>query len=146
MSNARKRPSAKELVSILEASLRVLKAARADINVINQFTLLIEFVKKDGARVIFGDERLHRDAELSFQFNDDLRTLTIEDVERLLERDDLPRKFFEKLAAERFGVPKGSMRQWSNRASLLDKIATMMQNERTHRTISEVARREQDIK
>lgn len=142
MSPARRRPPIKEFISILEANFRALKIAQANAEVLQLYETLVEIVKNDRQILLLGNAQRVKFVDIPSESEEEIRNLTIEDVEELLLRDDLTRRFFERLASVRFGVPKGSMRQWGSRDSLLEKIATMMQNERMHRTIGEVARRE----
>jgi hypothetical protein len=67
---------------------------------------------------------------------------SLSEIEQLVNRVDLSRKDLEHIAIQRFSVPRGSMRSFSNRQMLLDKLHSLISNERTHETISSVARGE----
>ena len=71
---------------------------------------------------------------------EEISQLSINEIELLLESEHLQRSQLEQLAIHRFGVPKGSMRKWSRKEELRDKVLTMLSNEQKHRTIGEVAR------
>ena len=71
---------------------------------------------------------------------DELRSSSLDDIERLVSNDATPRKNLEFVAIQRFSVPRGSMRSFSNRRMLVDKLRALIDNERTHEAIREVAR------
>jgi len=66
----------------------------------------------------------------------------------MVSNDAIARKDLEFIAIQRFGVPRGSMRSFSNRQMLVDELRTLISNERVHETIRvfgrEAAEREPD--
>ena len=66
-------------------------------------------------------------------------TLSLDDVERLLAHEETSRFELEALAIGRFHVPRGSMRSLRNISILREKLETLVQNERMHATIADVA-------
>ena len=65
--------------------------------------------------------------------------LSLAEIEKLTTDESTPRKTLEEIATERFQVPRGSMRSFSNVQNLREKIITLVQNERAHQTISAIA-------
>jgi hypothetical protein len=65
---------------------------------------------------------------------------SIEQIEQKIASDDSTRAELEAIAIGRFHVPKGSMRSMGNLERLREKLATFVQNEKTHATITELAR------
>ena len=68
--------------------------------------------------------------------------MSLGDLEELVNNEGTSRADLEFVAAERFSVPRGSMRSFSNREMLIAKLRTLIGNERTHQTIGAVARGE----
>jgi hypothetical protein len=71
---------------------------------------------------------------------EELRNASLDDLDRIVGNDATPRKDLEFTAVERFSVPRGSMRSFSNRKMLVDKLRVLVDNERTHEAIGEIAR------
>lgn len=68
------------------------------------------------------------------------KSLSIKEVERIIERPEISRIELEAIAIGRFEVPKGSMRSFSNIELLREKLATFVQNEKSHLAISRLAK------
>jgi hypothetical protein len=65
--------------------------------------------------------------------------LSLDDVERRLADEETSRLELEALAIGRFHVPRGSMRSLRNISILRQKLETLVQNERMHATIADIA-------
>ena len=65
--------------------------------------------------------------------------LSLEQIERLVADEKTSRKTLEAIAIERFQVPRGTMRSFASIGMLKEKLTTLVQNERAHRTISSMA-------
>lgn len=66
--------------------------------------------------------------------------LTIEESRTLVEDEGLGRKALERIAIERFAVPKGSMRSYPTIGALREKLMTLIRNDFAHHTIANVSR------
>lgn len=66
--------------------------------------------------------------------------LSIEESRTLVEDDGLGRKALERIAIERFAVPKGSMRSYPTIGALREKLMTLIRNDYAHHTIANVSR------
>jgi hypothetical protein len=77
---------------------------------------------------------------------EEINSLTLDQIESFASDLETPRKVLEEIAVIRFNVPRGSLRSFSNLRMLREKISTRVQNERTHETISSVARRTESSK
>lgn len=73
---------------------------------------------------------------------DDIRNASLDGIEKLVANEKTTRKDLELIATLRFSVPHGSMRSYSGKQLLVDKLRTLIRNERAHETISTVARAE----
>lgn len=83
-------------------------------------------------------KRIANDDLLSF----DAASISLDEVDKILSDEKVVRKKLEKIAVERFHVPHGSVSSFTNISMLKQKIATLIHNERTHQTISALARKE----
>lgn len=68
------------------------------------------------------------------------KSLSIKEVERIIERSEISRLELEAIAIGRFEVPKGSMRSFTNIDLLREKLQTFVQNEKSHIAISRLAK------
>jgi hypothetical protein len=64
----------------------------------------------------------------------------LERLESAINDSETSRRALEALAVQRFSVPKGSLRQYSNKQLLTEKLRSLIHSERTHQTIGEIAR------
>jgi hypothetical protein len=132
------------LLKILSAHYNALIAAGGDNAVLKQYAALLRFLKSEKGRFLDDpDEAVQRTGagpRLTGLNEEDLRRASLDDVVKLVNDDATPRKDLEYIAIERFSVPRGSMRSFSNRRMLIDKLLTLIDNERTHETIGAVAR------
>lgn len=137
MSTKPSRYLTKRLTALLQVQERALRLSGADPVLLSAFERLITHVKSDGPSFLSPVEepakRIAPDMSES-----EMKGLTSGDVEQLLTIDQ-SRAMLEALANARFGMPKGSMRQWPSKPDLIEKMRTMLRNERVHRTIKEVA-------
>jgi len=134
------------LLRFLTAQYNALVAAGASESLLREYSALLRFwrlnrdvVLKDVAHISSHGERPIGIPSIPDQ---QLRTASLSEVDRLVNREDISRRELEHIAIQRFSVPRGSMRSFSNRQMLLDKLRTLIGNERTHETISSVARGE----
>jgi hypothetical protein len=129
------------LLEVLTAHYRALVAARSDEILLRQYAVLLRFLRSGKGKFLeaaaHAEERAVSRPTLS---EEELRRASLDDIARLVGDEATPRKDLEFIAIQRFSVPRGSMRSFSNRRMLVDKLLTLIANERTHETISAVAR------
>jgi len=73
---------------------------------------------------------------------EDIQKASLNDLGRLVNDEAIPRRDLEHIAIQRFSVPRGSMRGFSNKQTLVEKLRSLIDNERAHETIGAVARGE----
>jgi hypothetical protein len=141
------------LLKLLDEQHHVLVAAGGDKRIILEHRALIQFLKSASTqdlRRIFSTPALSRSltapqltsAQLVEELPEtELAHIANSEVEKLIENEKTPRRYLERIAIHRFNVPRGSMRSFSNRRLLIEKLQTLIQNEQTHIAIEEVARR-----
>jgi hypothetical protein len=132
------------LLRILTAHYHALIAARSDEGVLKEYSTLLRFLRS-GKGSLIGDilrraHSDHRPQKLPTLSDEKLRSASLDDIERMVNDEATQRKDLEFIAIQRFSVPRGSMRSFSNRRMLVDKLRALIDNERTHETIREVAR------
>jgi hypothetical protein len=66
--------------------------------------------------------------------------LSIEETRKLVESQGINRRTLERIAIERFSVPRGSMRSYPTIDALREKLMTLIRNDFAHHTIASVSR------
>lgn len=133
------------LLKALTAHYRALVSARADEIVLRQYASLLRFLKSNPPDFLDerGDAKVARAARVrpvpSIN-EEELHKASLNDLEAIVTDAKTARKDLEFIAIQRFSVPHGSMRSFSNREMLVDKLRTLIGNERAHQAIGAVAR------
>ena len=143
--DASKKDDANDLLKVLTAHYKALVAARSDETILRQYEALLRalksrpfsFLEKKGNRKEAGSSHSRPLPTIS---EDDLRKYSLDELERLVAAETTSRRDLELIAIQRFSVPRGSMRSFSDRQMLVEKLRTLIGNERTHETIGIVAR------
>jgi hypothetical protein len=134
------------LLKVLTAHFDSLVSARSDEELLREYAALLRFLRSR-KRKSFGhpvrEAHVPVSSRLFPTLNDQqLRNASLDDIGMLVNDEATGRKLLEQIAIERFSVPRGSMRSFSNKQILVDKLRTLIENERAHDTIGEVARGE----
>jgi hypothetical protein len=134
------------LLRVLTAQYNALVAAGAGEPLLREYSALLRFWRLNRdivlRRATHATGHPEWTSSLPSTSDEQLRSASLSEIEKLVNREDISRKELEHVAIQRFSVPRGSMRSFSNRQMLLDKLRTLIGNERTHQTISSVARGE----
>lgn len=131
------------LLKVLTAHYHGLAAARSDETVLQQYAALLRFLKSKNQfldELVHPKHRTHTRKLLPTFSDQELRGASLDDIDKLISDEATTRRELEYIAIQRFSVPSGSMRSFSNRQMLVDKLRTLIRNERTHETIGAVAR------
>jgi hypothetical protein len=133
----------RSLQKVLESNLNTLIAANADKALVDQYLTLLSVVKRYGLEGL--EDRLEGKKrrpphEAQHKLPDNFVTMSLDELLSLVSDEMLPRKGLEQIAIDRFGVPSGSMRSFSNRRMLVDKLRSLIRNEYAHATIGNLAR------
>jgi hypothetical protein len=132
------------LLNVLTAHFKALAAAGSDETVLRQYSALLRFLKSRNNHFLdslaHAERHTHSSERLPTLNDEQLRRASLAEIERLVTNEATTRKDLEFIAIQRFSVPRGSMRSFSNRQMLVDKLRTLIGNERTHETIRAVAR------
>jgi hypothetical protein len=121
--------------------LRGLDMANSDPALRLAYRLLLEFLSSnDNQKLVFGRREIgeHKSHSTVCTVDDDLASLSIEDLEKILSTDDVSKAYLSKIAAIRFSVTRGALSKLSREALHL-KLRNLVENEKTHQTISRVA-------
>jgi len=136
-----------KLLKLLDEQHRVLIAAGGDKRIILEHGALIHFLKcatTSELNRIFAMSRTvpsQARSEPDLLPETELADISSGEVEKIIENEATPRRYLESIAIHRFKVPRGSMRSFSNRTMLVEKLQTMLRNEQAHVAIETVARR-----
>jgi hypothetical protein len=133
----------RKVLGILEANFRLLMHAGASKDVLETYSQILKHLKDVHFNQISGgakgaQSKPKRQKEIVSE--EEIVNASLDEIERLVEDKDAPRKLLEIIAVARFNVPRGSLRSFSNMGLLRDRILTHIRNERVHQTISSVAR------
>src|ERR1035438_1689051 len=130
------------LLKVLTTHYHSLVSARSDEAILRRYSDLLRYLRSGGFKVLDPARAEHRpDRRLpSLLDAGTLGKASLDELERLVNDEAIPRKDLEFIAIERFSVPRGSMRSFYNRQMLVEKLHTLIRNERTHDTIRTVAR------
>jgi hypothetical protein len=138
-----KKEGSGSLLEVLRAHYRVLVSARCDEAILEQYSALLRFLKLQPCNFLESEVTAKRRPDQSRKIpdltDDDLLNASLDDIEKLVTNESTPRKHLEFIAIKRFSVPQGSMRSFSNKQMLVDKLRSLIGNERTHNTIRDVA-------
>lgn len=139
--NPQDRSSRADLLKVLTAHYNSLVLARSDESLVREYAALLRFLRsRQGKAIIRDKQRTGNSVRAQSNLTEEqLRTASLDDIAGLVMNDETPRKDLEFIAIERFSVPRGSMRSFSNRQMLVDKLRTLIENERIHQTITAVA-------
>lgn len=138
------KPKTGVLLRVLTSHYQSLVSARSEECLLEQYATLLEFLRSDKCDFLGGTgHKGHATDPVQGALrisDEELRKAPLSDIKKLVDNATITRRELERVAIERFSVPHGSMRRFSNRQMLMDKLRTLIDNERTHETISEIAR------
>ena len=138
--------SIRTLLKVLSKQYDVLNSAGSSQTLLKDYSALVKFLrsarKDDIERIFFRTTTpVPKSAQSELQYSDsELYDLSIDELDKLINDEATPRTFLERIAIHRFRVPRGSMRSYSNRRMLVDKLSTLIRSEQAHATIDDVAR------
>jgi hypothetical protein len=133
------------LTRVLHEQRRVLITAGCDEQIAYEYIALIRFLRSatpEELRRVFPERASTPKVTIKEleQSDSELVNMSGREIERLISNVSTPRKILERIAIHRFRVPSGSMRSFSNRKMLVEKLTTLLHNEQAHATIETVAR------
>ncbi|PYS14677.1 MAG: hypothetical protein DMG15_07320 [Acidobacteria bacterium] len=133
------------LLKVLTAHYHALVSARCDETILRQYSSLLRFLKSKPPHFLDGrgDAKAPRSARsrpIPTINEEELRRASLDDLEKIVTDAKTARRDLEFIAVQRFSVPHGSMRTFANRDMLVDKLRTLIGNERAHEAIGAVAR------
>ena len=136
------------LIKVLTSHYHSLVAAKSEETILGQYARLLRSLKSRPTCLLEGHdsvkgERPSRSCSPSAIDEVALRKASLDDIEKIVIDDKTPRKDLEFIAIHRFSVPRGSMRSFSSKQMLVDKLCSLIGNERAHKTIGEIARGEE---
>lgn len=135
------------LIKSLSNVLRGLEIANSDPALRLAYQQLLEFLSSNGnTELILGKgEKVERKnyATASYTVDNDLAKLSTGELEEILRTDDVSKAYLSQIATIRFSVTRGAISKLSLEALRL-KLRNLVENEKTHETISRVARNNSD--
>jgi hypothetical protein len=134
------------LIQVLVEQRRALVAAQSDEGLLDRYGALIRFLRGATAQELERIFPQHASSSKSTAPEEpelseaEIANMPRAEIERFVNDESTPRKHLERIAIYRFQVPRGSMRRFSNRDMLIDKLSTLLRNEQAHSAIEAVAR------
>jgi hypothetical protein len=129
---------------MLTAHYNSLALAQCDESILRQYSALLRYLRSRPDAFLDGRSPANRHEDestlLPTLFEQGLQTASLDDLQILVNDQEVPRKLLERVAIERFSVPQGSMRSYSNKQELVEKLRSLIDNERAHQIIGAVAR------
>ena len=136
------------LQKVLSKHYDSLVAAGSDAALLKSYSSLLKYLKQvnflEKNRMFVDEQKASAGvSKKTPKFtNDEISNLPIGTIEKLINDQEVSRELLESIAIHRFKVPKGSMRSFSNRRMLVEKLMTLASNEAAHLIIDTVARGE----
>jgi hypothetical protein len=146
------------LYDVLAAHRRALVAAGCEKQILNEYSILLHFLRPRSEsrlsempaspteNVIASSKQTFQRPQKRLISESEVMESSLDQLQELVRDDAVARKDLERIAIQRFSVPRGSMRSFSNRRMLVGKLLTLIRNEQAHETISRIARREDQRK
>lgn len=136
----------KDVLLLHERTLRYLESSKSDPNLLKNYKLVNSYLKNldDSEICSILAPKVKKSAPAKAQQpheleDNQIESLTIENIEEILMRGNSPRKYLERIAVVKFGVSKGGVSSLPNRDAVIEKIHTMINNEQSHKTIAKLA-------
>ncbi|MBK8251047.1 MAG: hypothetical protein IPK82_00055 [Polyangiaceae bacterium] len=125
---------------LMRSLVEPLRIARSDPGTLRTYLLIVEYLSAlDVAEVTKILARQTQPTESRPVSDEDLTSLSLDDAEKLLMQVGVTRKFLERLASRRFHMTSGDISGTPNRDVLVQKLASLIENERTLQTIERLA-------
>jgi hypothetical protein len=139
--SVRKEKPDRSLLKVLTAHYHSLVSAGGDVSILREYSELLRFLRSGRYNPTARQRTDHEREPRTTQRLDrqHLENASLDALESLVKDESVSRKELEFIAIERFSVPRGSMRSFSNRDLLVEKLLTLIRTERTHETIRAVA-------
>lgn len=132
----------RRLVILLESNYKYIHSTGTDERILCVYKRLLHFLKhRDVKRIaeILGETKFTAPhLPKSFFSDEQIRSMSSEQIKELASDLSVTRKQLEQVASVRFGVTRGGLSNLRNRDALVDKLLTLVRNERTHESIARV--------
>lgn len=133
----------RKVVALLEQTLKFLQNAHLEPEIAQTYKALLHHLRSRSdqqVEAMLGRKPKARGGASPGLFDDDLTDeqigrMSLDEVGRWIESKSSPRRLIERIAARRFGVTKGAISSLHSREALIEKILTLIRNERAHASI-----------
>lgn len=132
-----------EVVLILERNGRYLEVVGLSPATREVYKRIVSYLKRMSAEEIEhvlrikrrsgGIRKAYSDPELS---DEEMQRLSADEITRILLSKELSRNFLERIAKQRFAMTTGALSVLGSRSALVDKMATLIDHEKTHAAIT----------
>jgi hypothetical protein len=133
----------RQVVALQEQALKFLQNAHLEPEVMQTYKAVLHYLRTrsdEQIEAMLGRKSKTRqdtsrtppDADLT---DEQIGRMTLDEVADRIESKSSSRRLIERIAACRFGVTKGAISGLHGRAALVEKILTLIRNERAHASI-----------
>jgi hypothetical protein len=134
----------KEALQVIDLQRKILSDAKADDLLVKDLSSLVRYLQSmSNSQASHILEKAHRRSqEQKKTYHDAISqvyNLSLDGILKIINNEDVTRAELESIAVGRFQVPKGSLRSLGNMDQLKTKVNNLIQNERSHQTISKLA-------
>lgn len=133
-------------LTLLDDTTKYLKNAGCDHILLHTVNRLLKYLRdktSDEINMIMGSAETHpptlANAESQQDNDEELSSLTADQLRQKLADSTLSRKYLERVAKIRFGVSAGALSMLRSKEALIDKLLNLTANEATHDSITKLA-------
>lgn len=130
----------KRVISYLRKNLASLREAGVDEEFLAAYKEIIENSPNVEGRL--ASISVSKEDKVDLFGKMDINAMSLSDVEAMVSNPMASRSILEKVATTYFGVPKGSVKSYRNKETLLIKIRSLIDGRKAHNSIERLASKE----
>ncbi|MGN7124228.1 hypothetical protein [Methylorubrum thiocyanatum] len=134
----------KAALQVIDSQRKILSDSKSDEMLVRDLSAIVRYLNSmsisqashilEKAHRRGHDQKKNQAEDFTQAYN-----LNLDDIQSIIDSENVTRGELESIAVGRFQVPKGSLRSIGNMEQLKMKVSTLVQNERSHQTISKLA-------
>ena len=133
----------KQLLKLLDSNYKYLLGANANSKILNNYKSLLKYLKsrqEHDIKLILKVPKASRQSKPKTELSDDqINNLNLEEIQKLLENKNTPRKIIELVAVKKFDMSYSEVKSISNKQKFVDQLFSIIENLKTHDSIKRMA-------
>ena len=136
----------KQLLRTLGNTLKTLKTAEANQEMIDMYDQLLSYLKSlryDDFQDVLNSGKSTKRSQDRYKGtvvpDEQIINLSLDEIKSIITNSKTSRKRIEKIAIIRFGMRKSEVISIKNKENLIEQLFTLISNQETHESISRVA-------